>query len=193
MNRLGVSVVRFLTVLCVALAASCNTSTTPQPTQQASTPSQPAAAPTAQPAPAASATPPVAPSPGTAPLVSEDTNITGVVAEATECARKDGVLSIKVRLRNTSSAGKHVGILSNRNYESYYLSAANKKYFILKDSAGTYLTPSTDGFGQLGVDIDAAGQYTWWAKFPAPPAEVKMVTLYTPIAAPLEDIPVTDK
>jgi hypothetical protein len=122
-----------------------------------------------------------------------ETNIAGIVAEPTECVRKDGVLSIKLRLRNTGSAVQRVEIISSRNYETYYLSAANKKYFILKDSDGTYLTPTADGFGGLAADIGGGGQYTWWAKFPAPPAEVKAVTLYTPIAPPLEDIPLTDK
>jgi hypothetical protein len=130
---------------------------------------------------------------GPAALMTGETNIAGIIAEPTGCTRKDGVLSIKLRLRNTGSATTRVGIISARNYESYYLSAANKKYFILKDSDGTYLTPSADMFGGLAVDIEAGGQYTWWAKFPAPPAEVKTVTLYTPIAPPLEDIPVTDK
>jgi hypothetical protein len=142
--------------------------------------------------PSAAAPPPALPA-GPTPLVTGDTNTTGIVAEVTECNRKEGVLSVKVRLRNTGSAGKHVDIFQSRNYESYYLSAANKKYFMLKDSEGTYLTPKADGMGGLGVDVAAGGQYTWWAKFPAPPAEVKAVTLYTPLAAPLEDVPVMDK
>jgi hypothetical protein len=114
-------------------------------------------------------------------------------AEVTQCDRKDGVLSIKVRLRNTTSARKHVDIISGRNYENYYLSASSKKYFILKDTDGTYFTPKADGSGGLSVDIDPGSQYIWWAKFPAPPANVKQVTLYTPLAGPLDDIPVTEK
>jgi Cytochrome oxidase complex assembly protein 1/zinc-ribbon domain len=143
-------------------------------------------------APAHAATP-AASSTGTAALVTGDTNAAGIVAEVTQCDRKDGVLSIKVRLRNTGSAGKHVNIISGRNYESFYLSASSKKYFILKDTDGTYLTPSADMFGNFGVDVDPGGQYTWWAKFPAPPPDVKTVTLYMPLAAPLEDIPVSDR
>ncbi len=122
-----------------------------------------------------------------------DTNIAGVMAEVTQCDRKDGVLSIKVRFRNSSSTKARVSIISSRNYESYYVGAASKKYFILKDTEGVYLTPRADGFGELSVDLDPGGQYTWWAKFPAPPADVKTVTLYTPLAAPLENIPVSDK
>lgn len=192
MKRLGICLVGGLTIVFVALAMACSKGTTTAPAPQAAAPAQPQAA---APAPAA---PPAAPAPAAAPsgapsLKSGDTNIANVTADVTECSRKDGVLSIKVRLRNSASAVKRVDIIWNRNYESYYVSAASKKYFILKDSDGTYLTPRADGFGGLAVDLDAGGQYTWWAKFPAPPAEVKAVTLYMPTAAPLEDIPVTDR
>jgi len=115
------------------------------------------------------------------------------MADVTECTRKDGVLSVKVRFRNTASEKKNLTLIDARNYEKYYLTAASKKYFILKDSEGTYLTPEANGFGNLGVGLDPGGQYTWWAKYPAPPAEVKAVTLYTFVAPPLEDIPVSEK
>ena len=158
-----------------------------------STPSPAANTGAAPSAPPATATPAVTAPTGAGSLVTGDTNITGVMAEVTQCDRKDGVLSIKVRFRNSSSAKARVPIIGGRNYESYYVGAQSKKYFILKDSEGTYLTPRADGFGDLFVDLDPAGQYTWWAKFPAPPADVKTVTLYTPLAAPLENIPVSDK
>jgi hypothetical protein len=41
--------------------------------------------------------------------------------------------------------------------------------------------------------VDKGGQYTWWAKFPAPPPEVKKITLMTPVTSPFEDIPITDQ
>ncbi len=123
----------------------------------------------------------------------QDTNVVGVIAQITECARENGVLSIRLLLRNTTSQGKHVDLLRNRNYDDYYLSAAGTKYRILKDTDGTYLTPGASMFGGLGIDLDPGGQYNWWARFPAPPASVKAVSLYTPIAPPFDEIPVTDK
>ncbi len=123
----------------------------------------------------------------------QDTNVVGVVAEITACTRENGVLSIGMLLRNTASQAKHVDLLRNRNYGDYYLSAAGTKYLILKDSDGTYLTPGASMFGGLGIDLDPGGQYNWWARFPAPPASVKAVSLYTPIAPPFDEIPVTDK
>jgi hypothetical protein len=176
-------------VFLAALTACSNQSASkPAP---ASAPSAAApAAPAATPAPAAQAA--TAPAPAGA-LATQDTNVPGIAADFTECKRKEGVLSVKLRFRNTSSAETAVPVISARNYEAFYVAAANKKYFILKDSEGTYLTPSGDGFGNLSVHLPTNQQYTWWAKFPAPPADVKKVTLMTPLAPPFEDIPVTDQ
>ena len=158
---------------------------------------RPAAQPSAQvPAPAA-ATPPTAaaPAPAAAPAVTVlktgDTNVAGFVAEVTDCSRKDGVLSVKIRFRNTAAEKKALHLINARDYDKFYLTAASKKYFILKDSEGTHLTPQASGFGDLSVNVEAGGQYTWWAKYPAPPADVKAVTIYTPVAPPLEDVPVS--
>ena len=66
-------------------------------------------------------------------LQSQDTNFPGIVADLTECKRKDGVLSVKVRLRNTSRQAVDVTLVKNRNYDEFYVTAAGKKYFILRD------------------------------------------------------------
>ena len=123
---------------------------------------------------------------------SQDTNISGVVAEITECSRADGVLTIRLRLRNTTDNKARVSLISGRNYDAYYVTAANKKYFVLRDSEKTPLTLTADGFGNVTADIEKGASYVWWAKFPAPPADVKKVSLFTPIAPPFDNIPITD-
>jgi hypothetical protein len=163
----------------------------PKPTGPAvleSAPAAPSAAPAA-PDTVFAAAPPASAS----VLKSGETNSSGVIAEVIQCDRKDGVLSMRVHFRNVSAKKTYFTIINGRNYEKYYLTAGSKKYFILKDSEGTYLTPLADGAGGLGVDLDPGGQYTWWAKFPAPPPEAKEVTLYMPVAPPLEDIPVSGR
>ena len=82
--------------------------------------------------------------------------MSGIAADFTECKRKDGVLSVKIRYRNISPSEARVGVISGRNYEAYYVTAENKKYFMLKDSEGTYLTPRADGFGTLDVTLKKA-------------------------------------
>jgi len=179
--------IALLFALSAAWLSACSTQSPP------STASTPASTPAATPSAPQTAPPPAAVPAAPAAIKAGDTNISGIVAEVTECSRKEGVLSVKVRFRNTSSEKKNLNLIENRDYEKYYVTAANKKYFILKDTEGTYLTAQASGFGNLGVGLDPGGQYTWWAKYPAPPAEVRAVTLYTPVAAPLEDVPVTDR
>ena len=171
-------------ILLIATLSGCLKES---PSTSSQTPAQ--APPVSTPA----APPPAATPAATGVLKTEDTNIAGVVADVTECARKDGVLSVRVRFRNTSGQKQKLTLIDNRDYEKYYVTAASKKYFILKDSEGTYLTPQASGFGGLAVGLEPGAQYTWWAKYPAPPAEVKAVTLYSPVAAPLEDIAVSDR
>lgn len=130
---------------------------------------------------------------GGAVIQSQDTNTPGVVAELTDCKRSDGVLTVKVRFRNTSDKRVEFPLLAGRLYEQFYVTAASKKYFILKDSEGTYLTIQTDSFGTLTVRLEPGQSFQWWAKYPAPPPEAKKINLLTPVAPPFEDIPITDK
>jgi len=125
-------------------------------------------------------------------IQSQETNTGGIVAEITQCKRKDGILTIKLRLRNTSTAKVNVTLIDSRNFDSYYLTAGDKKYFVLRDTENVPLMPQADGFGNFKVQIAKEGSYTWWAKFPAPPADVAAIAFYSPITAPFDDVPITD-
>jgi hypothetical protein len=186
--------IRVLLVLMSLVAFTGCSNQKPSKSSEAPAPAQPVATPVAapavSPAPAAQTTPAPAP-PGT--LSTQDSNVAGIAADFTECKRKEGVLSVKVRFRNTTSAQAQIYVINSRNYAAFYVTAANKKYFMLKDSEGTYLTPAADGSGVLSVPLGKGEQYTWWAKFPAPPPDVKKITLMTPVTPPFEDIPVTDQ
>ena len=124
-------------------------------------------------------------------LAAQETNFTGVVAEVTECRVREGVLTVKVRLRNTTDKEVQVSLINNRNFDDYYVSAGGKKYFVLRDTERTALASGADGFGSLRVDVPKGGSYTWWAKYPAPPADQKTIDYVTPFAAPFEAVPVT--
>jgi hypothetical protein len=166
-------------------------------------PRQPQAAKTSQPSNlttvAAAVPPPDAASsvaPASDTIQSQDMNTAGVVGEVVQCKRAEGVLSIRVRLRNNSNKEAKVYVVDNSEFEKVYVTAASKKYFILKDSEGTYLTPAADyNCGGRGVcaKLGPGDTYTWWAKFPAPPSDIKKLNLVTPAGPPFEDIPITDK
>ena len=128
-----------------------------------------------------------------APLQTQDTNTAGVVAELTECRRSEGVLSIKVRLRNTAETNTHVDVINGRNYDAYYVVAAGKKYFVLRDSEKEPLAVAAHPSGGVSASLKKGGIFLWWAKYPAPPPDVKKVTYVTPLGAPFENVPVSDQ
>jgi hypothetical protein len=126
-------------------------------------------------------------------LQTREANISGVVAELTECRREEGVLNIKVRFRNTSDESKSVAIISalGPDYDSYYVTAGTRKYLVLRDSEGIPLAPSVDRFGSLEPTLKAGEAWTWWAKYPAPPASDSKINYMTPFGAPFEDVPIS--
>jgi hypothetical protein len=180
--------------LVAAVSSGCNQK---QPAAQQPSTAQ-APAPASQQAPAPQ---PIAPAPNSSAAVSsdiiqsEDTNTPGVVGELIQCSRSDGVLSVKIRFHNTTGTPVNFYVLgTNISYDRFYLAAASKKYFILKDSDGTELAPGGDySCGMPGVcEKLAAGQSnTWWAKFPAPSADVTKLDLFTPVTPPFESVPIT--
>jgi hypothetical protein len=162
----------------LGLTAFSSESQKPGPaTQPPSAPAQ--AAPVAAPSPAASA----------GVIQTQETNTQGVVAELTECKRKDGVLTVKLGFRNTSSATVTFYTSRLDDYDKVYVAADNKKYFILRDSEKEPLSGKTDG----NVSLNPGQSWHWWAKFAAPPATVKSINLLTPVASPFDDVPISDQ
>jgi hypothetical protein len=127
------------------------------------------------------------------PIQSQDLNKAGFVAEITEAKRGEGVLSLKIRVKNTGAKAEHISIYEGRNSNAFYVQAESKKYFILTDTEKVPLTPAWDGFGSLSPLVAPGAAYTWWAKYPAPPPSVKKFSFYWPLSAPFDDVPITDK
>lgn len=125
-------------------------------------------------------------------LASQDTNLPGIGAEITRAHRKDGVLTIQMRLVNGSRSAQTFYVVDNRNYDAFYVVAKNKKYFVLRDSEKTPLAPPSDGGGGVRVKLEPGAAWTWWARYPAPPKEVTSISYFTPLTPPFEDVPITD-
>lgn len=128
-------------------------------------------------------------------IQTQETNQEGLVAELTECRRSEGVLTIKVRFRNTSTKPSHLRF-TNWNApgdnEKFYVTADKKKYFMLKDSEGTYLS-SNSASNPAELNLEPGQTFLWWAKYPAPSADVKKINFMMPVTPPFEDVPITDK
>jgi hypothetical protein len=123
---------------------------------------------------------------------SQPTNKSGFQAEIVESKRKNGVLSVRMIIRNTTNNDDSITVISSRNYDNYYVIAGAKKYFIFRDSEKTPVSAQADGFGNLSARIAKHGTWTWWAKYPAPPTDQKSMTYYTPLTPPFDDVPISD-
>jgi len=110
----------------------------------------------------------------------------GLVLDILECSRKDGVLTVKVAFRNTTQKAINPTFLNN-DLTSYVV-ANGRKYFVLADSEGTLLTG-----GPVIEPIEPGASVGWWAKFPAPPAEIKLMSYFALNANPFEDLAITDR
>lgn len=140
------------------------------------------------PAPSAAA---AAPAGGETVLASQETNWKGIVAEVTEFRRKGNTLTAKVRFRNQGGVQAQPDI----HYDEVYVMdlAAGKKYKVLEDEAGAYIAALRQNWKDRWYeDIDAGQSRLIWMKFPAPPADVKSVTLQVPGVPPFEDLPIQD-
>jgi hypothetical protein len=189
----------FIALFALALLAACRQREEPaaaaEPTPSATTGEATTAAEAAPPAteaPAGSASTGTAPAgAAAATLASQETNWSGISADVTEFRRKGNTLAAKVVLRNHSSADAQPEI----KYDEVYLMdlAAGKKYEVLKDENGAYIAALRSNWKDRWYESLKPGQaFTLWMKFPAPPADVKAVTLQVPGMAPFEDLPIQD-
>ena len=180
--------------LLVVTAAFCGCGKSEPPaTSTAAQPpaSPPAAAPASAPA-ASSATPAPSAASSSTP-VPVDGDLPGVKIAVNELRRTSTTLTLKFTVYNTSDKGfstqgvfdgddyhrfRHVGAIHLIDGES------KKKYFVVADSDGTLLCSNNIS------DIAPKSQITLWAKFPAPPNEVRKITVEFPHFVPMEDVPI---
>jgi hypothetical protein len=161
------------------------------PAQSAPAPATAAPAPVTQTAAPAAAQPSVAvPAPAVS-LSSQETNWKGVTATVTEFRRKGNTLTARVRLANTGTDEVQPDILYN---EIYLLDTNNgKKYQVLKDEKDTYIAGNRAGWNYRWYGSMKPGDtHTVWMKFPAPPADVKTITLQVTGMPPFEDVAIQD-
>jgi len=203
MNRktlLVLSAVLVLAAACQKQEPAATTEATPPastaapastpPPAQAQTAPPPAAAPAGA-GSTATGTAPAAAAPAAASLASQETNWPGISADVTEFKRKGNTLTAKVVLRNHGNVKTQPEI----KYDEVYLMdlGAGKKYEVLKDEKGAYIAALRSGWGDRWYENLEPGQsFTLWMKFPAPPPEVKSVTLQVPGVPPFEDLPIQD-
>ena len=139
-------------------------------------------------------TPAVAqPKQGDKPLATRELDVEGVVAEVIESDRKDGVLTLRVRFRNNGQKPAKLPMVDAQGYVHTYLVSGNTKYPLLRDNTGKQVATPRDGGGWLEPTIKPKATWSWWGKFPAPPADRKTYSLYLKVGPPIDNIPIMDK
>ena len=115
-------------------------------------------------------------------LDSQNTNWGSTVADLLEFKRKGNVLTAVGRLRNEG--------LVQLNLSAAYLldEAQGRKYMALVDE-----NRDTIGCCYGTTALGATNTLGFWIKFPAPPADVKTITLVFPETTPFEDVAIQDQ
>jgi hypothetical protein len=135
-----------------------------------------------------------APAPPTAALMpvvpagdAHPTNWPGVVAEVTALRRKGNTLTAQLRFSNQGAQPS--GQINFMDWRDVYLldEAGARKYQVLVDDHHEAIA------GSIAFYIDSGQSVVTWMKFPAPPREVRDVTLRMPNMTPFEDLTIQDQ
>jgi hypothetical protein len=130
---------------------------------------------------------------GDKPLATRELDLEGIVADVIESDRQDGVLTVRVRFRNNGEKPAKLLLVDAQGYVHTYLVSGNTKYPLLRDDRGNQIATPRDGGGWLEPTIKPKATWSWWGKFPAPPADRKTYALYLKVGPPIENIPIVDK
>lgn len=150
-------------------------------------------APAAPAATATSTTPPAAPA-AAGPIATAEGEQSGVRAEVTELDRTSGgTVNLKFTMINDSDDTLSFGYDFGEKNEYGDISgihlidqAGKKKYFVARDAEGACVC-------SRGLkDMQKGERRNLWAKFPAPPAEVKTISVVIPKFSPLDDVPISE-
>jgi len=126
-----------------------------------------------------------------AAIQSQEINHAGIAADLVEAKRSDGVLSVKVRLKNTGTKAERVHITFGHKPDEFYVQAEGKKYFVLRDTEKVPIGV-LEKAGYI-ASLGPGASYTWWAKYPAPPATAKKFNFNWPLGPPFDDVPIADQ
>ena len=139
-------------------------------------------------------------SPGIAPTASSssssaqkaDTEWDGISVELTSVTKGEGD-TLTIRLKYTNNGSKpvdvsKVGQFSHDNVAEkvYYIDPKNKKkYLVIKDSENNAVASN-----MKYLELEPGASKAGWLKLPAPPSDVKTITVYLPGAPPFEGVAV---
>jgi len=191
-SKTGITVIIALLVLTAAFLG-CGKSEPPATSTAAQPPaSTPAAPPAATPAASPAAPAASAASAASAPApVHVDGDLPGLKIAVNELKRTSNTVTLKFTAYNTADKEFNTqGVFDGDSYGRYRHVGAihlidadsKKKYFVVTDSDGNLLCSNNI------ANIAPKSQITLWAKFPAPPNEIRKITVEFPHFVPIEDV-----
>lgn len=138
-----------------------------------------------------------------APIASAESNTPGITVDLISLERKASVLTMKWAVRNTNTDAatgkKRVQFAYMGSNSRTYLvdEESGTKYFVLTDKEGKSVASAHNYIGSemhgVSEDIEAGATLRYWAKYPAPPPEVKVLTVFFDGTEPFESAPITEK
>jgi hypothetical protein len=138
----------------------------------------------------------------TAAIAVNDYEVDGVVVALLSVKRiSDGTLTVKWEYRNKTDQPKTLGESFKGMgwsepfslvYDAYVVDARNRmKYPVLKDTRGDLVAGKHPG-KRKAVVLEAKQTLGAWAKFVAPPADAKKISVFIPGTQPFEDVAITE-
>lgn len=167
-----------------------------QPAPQPQTPAPQAAAAASDIAALALSAATAAPSPSLPVLASSDGEIPGLSIEVTELKRSSGgTLTLKFVMVNNSEEEIRFGGTygaGGGNADDYTVSGTHlidavnkKKYLVVRDTGNQCVCSKVERAVPVGERMNL------WAKFPAPPEDVKVISVMVLHFAPMDDVPIS--
>jgi len=135
--------------------------------------------------------------PAAEPLETAETNWEGVTVHLMSLVRKGSVLTVKFAAVNEGSVKQAVAFgFAGKNVCYAVDEESGSKYYVLTDKEGNPVASAREWLPEgVGINraIDPGKSMRVWMKLPAPPPEVKSISLFLNETDPLEDVPITDK
>lgn len=111
---------------------------------------------------------------------------TPLVAVVHEASREDGVLTLRLRFYNDGSEPARLRIDPAGDPEACFVRAGQAKLRVLEDEDG-----ELEAKDPLDVALAPGEMESWWARFPAPPADTANIDVMIPPVAAFTDVPVS--
>ncbi len=132
------------------------------------------------------------------PLASADANWDGIKVHLMTVERKGSVLSVKWAVTNEGEGKTRVFFVFTGNDPCYVIDEENGvKYYALTDKEGNAIASGNEyvSSGRAGVatDVPSGSTRRYWMKMPAPPPEVKEISVFLSETEPFDGVVIADK